>query len=105
MHMAKSKRILFTFDPRSEQNLRKLTDTGGFPSASDAVRDAVLMARALQEQERLGFTELVVRNPTTHEEKVMVFPWISATSGGDDRAEVERATKPQPSPAEKTGAE
>lgn len=75
--MSRSKRILFTFDPRSHQNPRKLTEGGGFPSASDAVRDALRVAKALQDRERLGSTEVVVRNPATKQEKVMVFPWSS----------------------------
>lgn len=73
--MTKSKRILFSFDPRSQHNLRKFTDLGGFPSASDAVRDALRFVRAIQEQESVGFTEVVVRNPQTNQEKVIVPPW------------------------------
>jgi|SRR5579862_342420 len=97
--MSRSKRILFTFDPRSEQNLRKLTDVGGFPSASDAVRDALRMARTLQEQERLGFTEVVVRNPETNQEKVIVLPWSGELVTIEKHAEIENDEHPQSSPA------
>lgn len=103
--MARSKRFLFTFDPRSEQNLRKLTDDGGFPSASDAVRDALRMARTLQEQERLGFTEVVVRNPETNQEKVIVLPWSGTPSAIGKHKEVENDAQPQSSPTEKATAQ
>jgi Arc/MetJ-type ribon-helix-helix transcriptional regulator len=88
MIMTKSKRILFTFDPRSQHNLRKFTDLGGFPSASDAVRDALRFARAIQEQESLGFTEVVVRNPQTNQEKMVVSPWSGSQQiSTDDKNE------------------
>jgi Arc/MetJ-type ribon-helix-helix transcriptional regulator len=103
--MARSKRILFTFDPRSHQNLRELTDTGGFPSASDAVRDALKVARALQDQARLGFTEVVVRNPVTNQEKVMVLPSSSLPPFADEQEQAEEITHPQFSPAEDVGGE
>ena len=95
--MNKSKRILFTFDPRSQHNLRKFTDLGGFPSASDAVRDALRFSRAIQEQESLGFTEVLVRNPITNQEKVIVPPWSgNLPPGGDGRDEEEsRQTDPK----------
>lgn len=75
--MARSKRILFTFDPRNYRNLRELTEAGGFPTTSDAVRDALTIARALQSQSQQGFTEVVVRNPGTNQERVIVLPSFS----------------------------
>lgn len=53
-------------------NLRELTEAGGFPTASDAVRDALTIARALQSQSQQGFTEVVVRNPETNQERAIV---------------------------------
>jgi Arc/MetJ-type ribon-helix-helix transcriptional regulator len=76
--MARSKRVLFTFDPRNYNNLRELTDSGGFQSASDAVRDALHVARALQKQAQQGFTEILVRNPQTHQERMIVLPHFDA---------------------------
>jgi Arc/MetJ-type ribon-helix-helix transcriptional regulator len=96
--MARSKRILFTFDPRSHQNLRELTEAGDFPSASDAVRDALRVARSLQDQARLGFTEVVVRNPVTNQEKVMVLPSSSLPPSHSEQEQAEESTQPQFSP-------
>jgi len=75
--MSGSKRILFTFDPRNYQTLRDFTSTGAFSSAADAVRGAVLIARELQAQAQQGFTEIVVRNPQTKEERILVLPATS----------------------------
>jgi Arc/MetJ-type ribon-helix-helix transcriptional regulator len=72
--MSKSKRVLFTFDPRNYNNLRELTVSGGFQSASDAVRDALQVARSLQQQAAQGFTEIMARNPKTGQERVIVLP-------------------------------
>lgn len=101
--MARSKRILFSFDPRSHQNLRELTDAGGFPSASDAVRDSLRIARALQDQARLGFTEVVVRNPFTNQEKVMVLPSSSLPPSFSDDEQANESSQPQFSQARDVG--
>ena len=101
--MARSKRILFSFDPRSHQNLRELTDAGGFPSASDAVRDALRVARSLQDQARLGFTEVVVRNPITNQEKVMVLPSSSLPPSFSDEERAEESSEPKLSQAREAG--
>jgi len=74
--MTRSKRVLFTFDPRNYNNLRELTDSGGFQSASDAVRDALHVARFLQLQAQQGFTEVLVRNPQTNQERVIALPYL-----------------------------
>jgi hypothetical protein len=72
--MSGSKRVLFSFDPRNYQALQNLVAGGTFTTASDAVRGAVQVAHALQSQVRQGFTEIVVRNPQTREERVLVLP-------------------------------
>lgn len=70
--MAGSKRVLFSFDPRNYQTLQDLAATGAFTSTADAVRGAVQVARVLQSYAKQGFTEVVVRNPQTREERVLV---------------------------------
>lgn len=72
--MAKSKRILFSFDSRNYRNLRDLVAIGRFSTTSDAVRDAVQVARALHDQAQEGYTEIVVRNPKTQQERVVIVP-------------------------------
>jgi hypothetical protein len=66
-----SKRVIFTFDQKSYATLKTLAGDG---SLASAVRDSLYLMRALQQQEQQGFTELIVRNPRTNEERVMVRP-------------------------------
>jgi Arc/MetJ-type ribon-helix-helix transcriptional regulator len=72
--MSKNKRVVFTFEERSLENLQKLTDQGRFSSMADTVRESLQISRALQSQAGQGFTEVLVRNPETNEERVMVIP-------------------------------
>lgn len=89
--MAGSKRVLFSFDPRNYQSLQNLAADGGFSSTAEAVRGAVLVARALQSQAQQGFTEVVVRHPQTREERVLVLPTLGGGEVGEaDQVEVNR---------------
>lgn len=72
--MAKTQRVVFTFDDRSLSSLKDLVEQGQFSSMADAVRDSVALNRALQTQVKRGFTEVIVRDPDTGEERVMVLP-------------------------------
>ncbi len=78
--MSKNKRVVFTFDERSLESLQKLTDQGRFSSMADTVRESLQISRALQSQAVQGFTEVIVRNPETNEERVMVIPTLEANS-------------------------
>jgi Arc/MetJ-type ribon-helix-helix transcriptional regulator len=72
--MAKTRRVVFSFDERSLESLQKLTDQGRFSSMADTVRESLQISRALQGQAQQGFTEIVVRNPETNDERVLVIP-------------------------------
>jgi hypothetical protein len=72
--MANAKRVVFSFDERSLESLEKLKNQGRFSSMGDAVRESLQINRALQSQANQGFTEVIVRNPETKEERVIVIP-------------------------------
>jgi hypothetical protein len=72
----KSKRVAFTFDERSLSTLESMTDEGHFSSMADTVRESLAISHALQSQALNGFTEVIVRNPQTGEEKVVVIPYL-----------------------------
>ena len=77
--MAKStKRVVFSFDERSLESLEKLTEQGRFSSMADTVRESLQVSRALQSQANKGFTEVLVRNPETNEERVLVIPMLQS---------------------------
>ncbi len=74
--MAKAQRVVFSFDDRSLESLQRIKEQGRFSSMADAVRESLQISRALQSQAEQGFTELVVRNPETGEERVIVIPTL-----------------------------
>jgi len=78
MATQKSKRVAFTFDERSLITLEEMTEQGRFSSMADTVRESLLISRALQTQTLNGFSEIIVRNPKTGEEKVVVIPSLQS---------------------------
>lgn len=70
----KSKKVAFTFDERSLATLEEMTEEGHFGSMADTVRESLQISRALQSQASHGFTEVIVRNPDTGEERVVIIP-------------------------------
>jgi hypothetical protein len=79
--MPKTRRVVFSFDERSLESLQKLTKQGRFSSMADTVRESLQISRALQGQAHQGFTEIVVRNPETNEERVLVIPNLQPETG------------------------
>lgn len=77
-----SKRIVFTFDPKSLGSLEAVKEKGNFSSLGTAVRESILINEVLQNQVAEGFTEVVVRNPKTMQEKTVVIPSIQASLRG-----------------------
>ena len=72
--MPKAQRVVFSFDERSLESLQKIKEQGHFASMGEAVRESLQISRALQSQASQGFNEIVVRNPETKEERVIVVP-------------------------------
>ena len=67
-------RIVFSFDERSLRTLKAIQKQGDFASFADAVRHSLVLARSIQQQEKLGFTELIMRNPKSEVERHLVMP-------------------------------
>lgn len=78
--MPKTHRVVFSFDEKSLESLKKITEEGRFPSMAETVREALMISRALQNQSKQGFVEFVVRNPDTKEERVVVLPEVFPSS-------------------------
>ncbi len=78
--MPKTRRVVFSFDERSLDSLKTITEQGHFVSMADSVRESLQISRALQVQASQGFTEIVVRNPETKEERVVVIPSLQPSS-------------------------
>jgi hypothetical protein len=69
-----AQRVVLTFDANSIESLKQLQERGEFSSIGTAVREAVQLSEVLQEQVDDGFTDVVLRNPKTNQEKTLVIP-------------------------------
>ncbi len=78
--MAKTQRVMFSFDERSLESLQRIRDQGRFSSMGEAVRESLQISRALQSQASQGFSEIIVRNPETKEERVIVIPTLQPSA-------------------------
>jgi len=76
--MAKTQRVVFSFDERSLESLQRIREQGRYSSMGEAVRESLQISRALQSQANQGFTEIVLRNPETKEERVIVIPALQS---------------------------
>lgn len=75
-----AKRIVFSFDDRSLDRLEQVKEKGGFQSLGTAVRESIQINQALHDEASEGFTEVVVRNPKTKQEKTLVIPSLKRAS-------------------------
>jgi len=82
--MAKTRRVVFSFDERSLESLEKITKQGRYTSMASAVKDSLQISRALQGQVDQGFSEIIVRNPQTNEERVIVIPTLQTSNAQEE---------------------
>ena len=75
-----SKRVVFTFEPESLAALEKIQADGGYDTLAATVKDALQILWAIQREAKKGYSELIVRNPKTDGEKVVL---DYETSGGN----------------------
>ena len=78
-----NKQVVFTFDERSLVTLEEMTKEGHYASMADTVRESLQISRALQTQAQKGFTEIIVRDPETENERVLVIPSLRSLSRKD----------------------
>ena len=76
-----NQRIVFTFDERSLDSLKKMQSEGQYSSMAKVVRDSLRISRTLQQQAGEGFSQIMVRNPKTGEERVLVDPPLLSAQG------------------------
>lgn len=70
--MKKTRRLSFIFDEHIFAITKDLTEAGHYASMADMMREVLIISHAIRYQVQQGFTELVVRNPDTKEERVIV---------------------------------
>ena len=74
--MAKTKRLNTVYSKSEMAMIQRITEAGSFITMSEAVRNSLKLVDALQQQAAMGFTEIVLRNPETQAEKVVLIPLV-----------------------------
>jgi hypothetical protein len=69
-----AQRVVLTFDDPSLDSLKQVKQKGAFATLGTAVRDSIQLSETLQNQVAQGFTEIVLRNPATNQEKIIIVP-------------------------------
>jgi hypothetical protein len=72
--MKNESRIVFTFNEESLEQVNAIMESGHFTSIGEAVGESVATQYGLVMQAAEGFTEVIVRNPKTQQERVMRMP-------------------------------
>ena len=80
MTSKRSKRVAFTFDEHSLAALEEMKEEGHYASMAETVRDSLQINRALQTQAKKGYNEIIVRDPETGDERVLVIPSLQSLS-------------------------
>ena len=65
-------RVIFTFEAESLAALEKIQEDGRYDSLAETVKDSLQILWAIQREAKQGYTELIVRNPETDGEKVVL---------------------------------
>ena len=73
-------RIAFTFDEESLAGLEEIKNDGNYSCFAETVRDSLQINRALQTQAKKGYNEIIVRDPETGDERVLVIPSLQSLS-------------------------
>lgn len=69
-----AQKVVFSFDEGSLDSLRNVKENGSFSSMGTAVRDSIQISEVLQDLVSKGFTEVILRNPKTDQEKSVIIP-------------------------------
>jgi len=65
--------VALDFDDRqSKRILREMRKAGGFTSDAEMIRAALRILRTLQEQAKEGYTEVIVQNPFTGDQQLLM---------------------------------
>ena len=73
-------RIVFTFDEDSLAGLEEIKEDGNYSCFAETVRDSLQITRSLQKLAKRGYSETIVRDPKTQEERLLIILTIRALS-------------------------
>lgn len=68
----KRQKVIFSFAPESLSALEDIQETGGYATLADTVKDSLKIMWTIQNLAKEGYTELIVRNPKTDNERLVL---------------------------------
>ncbi|KQR33139.1 hypothetical protein [Deinococcus sp. Leaf326] len=69
--------VLFMFDDGSFGALSQMTTEGNYADPADTLRESLQINATFMTQAKQGFTEVIVRNPRTGDERTLEIPRLS----------------------------
>ena len=81
--MVTTKRMIFSFDEKSLDGLKALQKHFGAKSMAETVRMSLQLADLIRKQVDAGYREVLVRNPRSGRNKVLVGELVGSGSGGE----------------------
>ena len=67
-------RIAFTFDEQSFNVLTTLKEKGRYETLGKTVSNSIRILKTFHNQAEQGYSEVVLRNPKTNQERVLIIP-------------------------------
>ena len=80
MAVKEKTRVAFTFDVNSLETLEEMKEEGHYSSLAETVRDSLQITRSLQKLAKRGYSEIIVRDPETEEERLLIIPTLWSLS-------------------------
>lgn len=69
--------VLLTFDDGSLTTLTQMTTDGQYTDLADTLHESLQINATFMTQARQGFSEVIVRNPRTGDERVVEIPRLT----------------------------
>ena len=73
-------RVVFTFDEDSLAGLEEIREDGNYSGLAETVRDSLQITRSLQKLAKRGYIQIIVRDPETEEERLLMIPTLTAVA-------------------------
>ena len=73
-------RVVFTFDEDSLAGLEEIREDGNYSGLAETVRDSLQITRSLQKLAKRGYSQIIVRDPVTEEERLLMIPTLTAVA-------------------------
>jgi hypothetical protein len=72
-----NREVVFTFDAKSFEDLKRMTEEAGFRTMAETIRESLRLTKSLENHFREGFKEVSLRNPETNRERRVSVPFVA----------------------------